>query len=893
MGCVAKLPSKNRTRYVIICCIIITLLLFPSFSLSYISHAQPPPTMSYKAIKFLALEMLMEYTFLPSEHLPFTEGELLTFMRYVRNLQPERKVNVSENPEIYNILKKYFEKKELIEQYKACLSDKPIKYYTPCVCDGDFFIKGATESLEGASVLSYCCDNKISAAPCSSPSSSSPVSSGSSPSSSSPVSSGSSPSSSSPVSSGSSPSSSTSLAYFGFAFAVYGNTNYIKDFGTFSNVAVIASSVPEIDSLQGVQQLADLDIQRIKEAALYGMKSIVMVNPVFFKYTFDNSGKLINFELYPDYQRRWDLYSQKIKPFKDDILGFYIIDEPYWCAIVSGMSFKNVYDMIQTAALTVKRTFPNAKTLATIPITADDLKQETYLGYRIPANALKEYAIPTSLDWIGIDYYYKHVFNPTLSQYKQIFNDKYIANLMRYKTSSQKIYLVPQAFSLLSNPVSETELVNLADFYYQYALTHKEIVGIFPFTYGSFLGEGTENIKGTEYMPLLKAKYQEIGRMIIGATNPTKKPETYNTPSTSENSDLQSLIPSYLIKQKPFYLLRYSPTNSNKGTSSNPYIPGDETVFAVVMNNMDPYKVQIKYRYGLVNGKTVSGEGKVPYLLDGAECSKGVCKAKGIWDEKSLCSSYYGEKPGLREFFAEAEVASNPSLNDKIYWWAYCRDIYSDSKTTNPEPTSSSAGSENEHAEEPSSKKQCLFYFDGSQLQKISQPVYDLFAGRILNEITAASNFNNLFYFCDTEGNLFLYIVGFRFNLKTTAAKFFGSSLSSLDALYVAQNGHWYAVKKPNIIELDSSRKFVSSHSITSTLQSLGFKPPLSSSQIDAITFYKDTFWIADNLHQRLLYYNVGLKREGSLSYSNFPFSRIDAMFTSKDFIYFFADCGS
>lgn len=302
-----------------------------------------------------------------------------------------------------------------------------------------------------------------------------------------------------------------SVEYFGHAFTAtdtVGGGNYIEEVKGYSNLIHI-----ECDT-EDVTECANSDIQKIEQAAAHDMKSLLTVIHILY----DFSDSPLSFDLHSNYEERWNKYASKIRPYADDIVGFYIMDEPYWLAIRLGMPFAEMKNKLETAASLVKSSFPDKKVLGGFAVTEDDLLGDTFLGYPVPANALEEYGIPVNYDWVAVYYYYSQWgTDGTITEHNQVFENKYLKNHKKYMRDGQRLVVIPGAFYFTYEPVEESKLETLADYYY-YNLSRREpkIVAIVPFLYPS-----TGNMVGVIELNDLKSKYMEIGREIVSHSGAT------------------------------------------------------------------------------------------------------------------------------------------------------------------------------------------------------------------------------------------------------------------------------------------------------------------------------------------------------------------------------------
>jgi hypothetical protein len=170
------------------------------------------------------------------------------------------------------------------------------------------------------------------------------------------------------------------LKYFGFAFVDCGiddpndvslTTNYTAEVDSFSNIAELH-----------FDNYTDTIIGRVNLMNAHCMRPILSTSSVFLYLANSNGPSGSNYDLYPDYLNRWNIF----KTINASVLNagqiemIYVCDEPTW----NGVTFGE----LDTICSTIHADFPN------IPLIFVE-------AYTEVANV----QVPTSVTWIGFDHY--------------------------------------------------------------------------------------------------------------------------------------------------------------------------------------------------------------------------------------------------------------------------------------------------------------------------------------------------------------------------------------------------------------------------------------------------------------------------------------------------------
>lgn len=219
--------------------------------------------------------------------------------------------------------------------------------------------------------------------------------------------------------------------WFGYYHTTGWSKNHIADIPAEANVVWLEGWPATLHS-------------EIDQAAARGMRSIVTVHHLFFL-------GWPNPRLVADYQARWNAFATAIASRLPHILVFYVLDEPTW--------FGALPADIATACRTIKRTFPEAKTMI--------------------AEAMKEQmpTLPPELDYIGLDFY-----TPFSTATHVLWHEILKAKMHDH----QRIFLIPKTFQWSHAPWGEWELNRDLAAYYAYARAEPRTAGILAFTWATY-----------------------------------------------------------------------------------------------------------------------------------------------------------------------------------------------------------------------------------------------------------------------------------------------------------------------------------------------------------------------------------------------------------------------
>lgn len=272
------------------------------------------------------------------------------------------------------------------------------------------------------------------------------------------------------------------LQYFGYfasAMSGVGNGNYTAEISNHSNVTWIASgtSAEHAAKLQEAEQLE--------------MKAVMDVSRVFFNYP--------SFTLKDNFESEWINYANQIQPYINSVAAFYPLDEPFLPS--KNRPREDLKRDLEIIISTIRQKFP------------DKLTGVIFSYLELQNTAL---VIPSGYDWIGFDCYPQELggnFNNCHGQPIQWYVDTIKAKLK----PGQRMFLVPEGVffgtdAALASAYQPT-LVSRSDEFFRLAQSDPVFIGMFTFIYQSHY-TGGENWFGTRDLPLVKTKYQQIGRSI-------------------------------------------------------------------------------------------------------------------------------------------------------------------------------------------------------------------------------------------------------------------------------------------------------------------------------------------------------------------------------------------
>ncbi len=206
-------------------------------------------------------------------------------------------------------------------------------------------------------------------------------------------------------------------------------------------------------------------------------------------------------------QSGWNNYAAEIQPYINDVAAFNISDEVDEYVRSGAIPWNDVKASLENTASIIKNTFPNT------PIWSNF----TDWIIRGPEQ------LPAYHDWISFDSY---------GDYYNVNIDYTMSRLHSKLAPGQKIVIIPQAFRSTNNVwnLTESEVVTLADQYYNLAQSDSSVVALIPYVWENQFDSG---LTGTVSLPSVKAKYVSIGNAIKASNpfTPTPTPSPTSTPA--------------------------------------------------------------------------------------------------------------------------------------------------------------------------------------------------------------------------------------------------------------------------------------------------------------------------------------------------------------------------
>lgn len=254
----------------------------------------------------------------------------------------------------------------------------------------------------------------------------------------------------------------------------------------------------------------NLDLHFLHLAQQTGQKAVISW-PFWGYVDVDAAGNLID-NSPPGW---WEDFVASVEPYRGIVAAVSITDEPdcnyAGATFPSGWTPENCRRMrakIEKNIEKLKSRFPEIPAWVnyTSAYAAGVVSPGAGWGYELPYNA----------DWVSFDCY---------TPFEHCWGNASVADLVvgleQKLRPGQRIALIPQAnqnnWAGSNPPLSQNQIAAMADQYYQLALSHPSIVGIFPFIWwslndGKWLGAGDA--------PVVREKWRSIGQAIVGSSAP-------------------------------------------------------------------------------------------------------------------------------------------------------------------------------------------------------------------------------------------------------------------------------------------------------------------------------------------------------------------------------------
>ena len=247
-----------------------------------------------------------------------------------------------------------------------------------------------------------------------------------------------------------------------------------------------SSQVKDISNFVHIRG-ADLNevIQKINLAKKQKLKFLLHVQNIFFPWH--------SSELSSNWQEQAKSILEAIKPYQNDLIGFYLFDEPYWANIQPGwisVPSENLRNNLDISASFLKSMYPNTPVVLTFAYKEVD----------------KNLLIPTKVDYLGVNCYY--AFGNICSESEVL---RYRDILKRKLNHKQKlVYTVDAYINRPPNAEIESKLTSRLKFLdkiIQQDLNEKRLGMLLPFL---FQTHQIENLYGVDQMPVVKKELMKM-----------------------------------------------------------------------------------------------------------------------------------------------------------------------------------------------------------------------------------------------------------------------------------------------------------------------------------------------------------------------------------------------
>ena len=241
-------------------------------------------------------------------------------------------------------------------------------------------------------------------------------------------------------------------------------------------------------------KVSDGTLAAINEAISNNQKIILIVWTAFFD----------GITLAKDLDIRLSIFDQEVlSKYRNNIVAFYIYDEPYLNARHYNVPFSEVHTGLTKAITSLKDRYPEIPSLVTYSYIEVDNKEIKTLG-------------PPS-DWVGVNLYHQHLGDPAKIA-------EYLDSLVAQKKASQDVVLVMDAFfvgeinnntiSCIAGSKEEGSLdINTASIHWANNNPNTRVVAASVFLYNSIIDRG-EAICGADSMPKIVEQISAINKRI-------------------------------------------------------------------------------------------------------------------------------------------------------------------------------------------------------------------------------------------------------------------------------------------------------------------------------------------------------------------------------------------
>ncbi len=259
---------------------------------------------------------------------------------------------------------------------------------------------------------------------------------------------------------------------------------------------------------------------KLVQARSLGLKVILSVQPFFY-------GEAARIR--SDFQQQWETARQAIAPYRDTILAFYTLDEPYLNGAIAGLPVNQTLDNLELVAKTVKASFPG------IPLAMT----EAY------SHVSAQMVLPPSYDWFGFDCYSgfdscgENVAGLGIRSIPQMYGilKSKVQALNQADGKHRGLVLFPPSAYHAKSGVTEAQLIDIADRYIQLIRSEPMVVAVMPFLWHTFTEGNGQWIGLRDSGPALKNKYLEMANEVLsGTSTPNPTPTSCSTPAFSGGS---------------------------------------------------------------------------------------------------------------------------------------------------------------------------------------------------------------------------------------------------------------------------------------------------------------------------------------------------------------------
>lgn len=262
------------------------------------------------------------------------------------------------------------------------------------------------------------------------------------------------------------------VGFYASAISGVGAGNYTAEVSAFSNITFIGSTDPNLE-------------EKVKQASDLGMKVLISTRWSFF----DSKGEITSFHL-----SEWSRLKQILTPYRSSVLGFYLMDEPYWIYSLGHSAEQSHFDWVRDWLNHLSRM-----------IKLDWPEMITAFVEAYPMFLQGKYLNPELVDWIGMDCY--EGFD--LCAGKSI--PWYYEEIKKTMHSHQKLIAVPGVGKPKASAKTEEQIVNDLKKFDEMAKSDSRFIMTMPFLWQSF-GDSNEAWYGARDLSIIKDELKKRGK---------------------------------------------------------------------------------------------------------------------------------------------------------------------------------------------------------------------------------------------------------------------------------------------------------------------------------------------------------------------------------------------